>query len=537
MSLDFSYKKFLIIDDFGEFRSSLRRMLQSFGAKDIDDATNGEAAIELITNKPFEIILCDYNLGYNRKDGQQVLEEIRHRDLIKFSTVFMMITAENSMQMVMGAVEYQPDDYLIKPFTREVLKTRLERALRKKSDFEFIERAIGNKEYLRAIALCDSQIQKIPRNIFEYLKLKGDLCVTIGDYQAAQAVYDKVLSVRDIAWAKLGMGKVHYYLEDYAAAADIFRSLVEENNMYIEAYDWLSRTLVAQQALEEAQRVLMTAAELSPKSIFRHKTIGEISYKINDLDTSEKSYKKAINLGQYSYFKHPSNYTGLAKVLLEKKAPETALNVLKEVRTEFRDSPEASLQAAAMEGVVFKEMDRPDEAKKAIQEAMQLMETASGGISEDIAISLAKTCFELGNKEAGTKLVQEMIRNNHEDEGLIKKVQEMFKDTPLEGEGNSIISAARREIIQTNNQGVRLVEEGKLEEAIEYFEKAANSLRGNKIINANAAQALLMFIQKNGKDDQLLQRARQYIERVGKLDPAYNKHRTLLSMYERLIAG
>jgi FimV-like protein len=312
---------------------------------------------------------------------------------------------------------------------------------------------------------------------------------------------------------------------------------VEENGMYMEAYDWLSRTLVAQQSLEEAQRVLITAAEISPKSILRHKTIGEISYRIKDFDASEKSFKKAINLGKYSYFKHPSNYTGLAKVLVEKKSPDVALNVLREVRTEFGGSPEASLQAAAMEGIVFKEMNRPEDAKKAIHEAMDLMEKSSGSIAEDIAIDLAKACFELGDKEAGTKLVEEVVKNNHEDEEILKKVQNVFKDTQMEGEGNSIISAARHEIIQTNNLGVRLVEEGRLDEAIEYFEKAANSLRGNKIISANAAQALLMFIEKNGKDNQLLQRAHYYIEQVGKIDPAYNKYRTLLGMYERLVAG
>ncbi|MBI5849159.1 MAG: response regulator [Nitrospirae bacterium] len=447
MSLDFSYKKFLIIDDFGEFRSSLRRMLWGFNAKDIDDAAHGEAAIELMLSKSYDVILCDYNLGYNRKDGQQVFEEARQRGLIKFSTVFMMITAENSMQMVMGAVEYQPDDYLIKPFSREVLSTRLERAIRRKSDFEIIEHAIANKEYLRAISLCDQYIQKIPKNIFEYLKLKGDLCITTGDYETARAVYEKILAIRDISWAKLGMGKVQFYTGDYAGSVETFRALVEDNGMYIEAYDWLSKSLVAQQSLEEAQQVLMTAAQLSPKSIFRHKTIGDISFKMNDLDVSEKSFKKAIDLGQYSYFKNPSHYTSLAKVLVEKKTPEGALDVLKDVRKDFKGNADASMQASAMEGIVFKEMNRPEEAKKAIREAMQLMDESSGSISEDIAIDLAKVCFELGDKAAGTRLVQEVVRNNHEDEDVIKKVQDVFKDTQMETEGASIVSHAQHEII------------------------------------------------------------------------------------------
>ncbi len=537
MSHDLSYKQFLVIDDFGEFRSSIRRMLWSFNAKDIDDAAHGEAAIELMSNKSYDVVLCDYNLGYNRKDGQQVFEEARHRNLIKFSTVFMMITAENSMQMVMGAVEYQPDDYLIKPFSREVLRTRLERAIKRKSDFEIIEHAIANKEYLRAIALCDQSTLKIPKNIFEYLKLKGDLCITIGDYPSAKSVYEKVLSIRDIAWAKLGMGKVQYYTEDYAGAAETFRALVEENGMYIEAYDWLSKSLVANQSLEEAQQVLLTAAELSPKSIFRHKTIGDISFKMNDLDASEKSFKKAIDLGQYSFFKSPSHYTSLAKVLVEKKAPEGALTVLKDIRKQFKGNADASMQASAMEGIVFKDMNRPDEARKAIQEAIQLMDESAGSISEDIAIDLARVCFDLGDKATGTRLVQEVVRNNHEDEEVIKKVQDVFKDTQMASEGAKIVSNAQHEIIQTNNQGVRLVEDGKLEEAIEYFEKAANSLKGNKIVNANAAQALLMFLQKNGGDDQLLQHARLYIERAGKIDPTYDKYKKLLGMYEKLLAG
>jgi tetratricopeptide (TPR) repeat protein len=537
MPIDFNHKKFLVIDDFGEFRSTLRRMLQSFDAKDIDDATNGEAAIELMSNKSYDVVLCDYNLGYNRKDGQQVLEEARHRKLIMFSTVFIMVTAENSMEMVMGAVEYQPDDYLMKPFAREVLRTRLERAIRKKSDFEIIERAIERREYVRAIALCDQHIRKIPKNIFEYLKLKGELCITVGDYQNAKAVYDKILSIRDIAWARLGIGKVNYFTEDYATATDVFRSIIEQNNLYIEAYDWLSRSLLAQHEPEEAQRILLAAAEISPKSIFRHKTLGEISFRIKDLELSEKSFKKAIHLGQYSYFKSPSIYTGLARVLVEKKEPEVALNVIREVRNEFRDNSAASLQAAVMEGIIFKEMNRPDDAKKAIQEAILLMDSSSECLADDIAIDLAKACFDLGDKEAGTRLIQGIVRNNHDNEAVISKVREVFKNKQMENEGTKIISSAQREIILANNQGVRMVEEGKLDKAIEYFERAANSLRGNKIINANAAQALLMFIEKNGRNNELLERAGQYIGRLGSIDPSYNKYQKLLCMYERLLAG
>jgi DNA-binding response OmpR family regulator len=83
----------------------------------------------------YDIILCDYNLGQG-KDGQQVLEEARFREFMSPSTIFVMITAENTMDMFMGVLEYSPDDYLIKPFTKEALGKKLRDLIRKKENLK-----------------------------------------------------------------------------------------------------------------------------------------------------------------------------------------------------------------------------------------------------------------------------------------------------------------------------------------------------------------------------------------------------------------
>ncbi len=83
--------------------------------------------------RAYDVVLCDYNLGEGM-DGQQVLEEAKHRRLVGYATVFVMITAENTMEMVMGAMEYKPDDYLTKPFNKELLKSRLEKLVARKRD-------------------------------------------------------------------------------------------------------------------------------------------------------------------------------------------------------------------------------------------------------------------------------------------------------------------------------------------------------------------------------------------------------------------
>ncbi|MBI4683509.1 MAG: response regulator [Nitrospirae bacterium] len=536
MSIDLKNKKFLIVDDFYNFRSLLMRMLESLGAIDIDGDQNGDSAIQSMSRKAYDVVLCDYNLGPGKKDGQQVLEEAKHRGLIRYSTVFIMLTAENTMPMVMGVVEYQPDDYLIKPISKGILQNRIEKIIKKKADLEDIEKAVRNQEYMRAITLCDEHVKKNPVNTLEYLRLKSDLCLTIGRYDEATAVFEEVLSMREIPWAKMGIGKVHFLSGDYLKAKGMFQSVIDENRTYMEAYDWLAKTLEELGSMAEAQKALLSATEISPKAILRHKAIGEISFKINDYDTAEEAYKSAVEIGKHSCFKSPSDYTGLVKSLLKKDSSSEALSVLDKARNEFKGDSDALLQTVVTEGIVYKEMNRTEKAKKAIDEATRLMDGFAGKVPVQTTMDLAKICFELGEKEKGIKFMQTVVRNNHDNDKITKMVQDVFNDANLKEEGEKVITSTKNEIIELNNKGVRLVEDDKLEEAIEYFEKAARGLPESKIINANAAQALMMYLQKKGGDDQHLSRASQYLDRVRNIDPSYKKYQQLLNMYER-IAG
>ena len=144
--IDFSQLKVLIIDDFPNFCSALRTMVQSFGCEHIEFVLHGEDAIRAMSKTRFDIILCDYNLGEG-KNGNDVLEEAKHHHILKSSALFMMITAENSAEMVRGALEYQPDDYLTKPFTKEVLLNRLQRLLVRNRVFYSGVQSDGPKRY------------------------------------------------------------------------------------------------------------------------------------------------------------------------------------------------------------------------------------------------------------------------------------------------------------------------------------------------------------------------------------------------------
>lgn len=121
---DFSSKKALLIEDMAETRIMQKKMLNDFGFKSVDIAMKAETALELLKNQAFDVILADYNLGKG-KDGQLLLEEARHTKLIPNTTTYLMVTAETSIEMVMGAIDFQPDGYITKPFSQVELQRRL----------------------------------------------------------------------------------------------------------------------------------------------------------------------------------------------------------------------------------------------------------------------------------------------------------------------------------------------------------------------------------------------------------------------------
>ncbi|MEO5357583.1 MAG: response regulator [Nitrospirae bacterium YQR-1] len=528
-------KKCLLVDDFSEFRYSVKKMLQSLGATDVDDTGDGDEAIDKIALKGYDLILCDYNLGENKRDGQQILEEAKHKEILKYSAIFIMITAENTMRMVMGAMEYKPDDYLTKPFTKEGLLGRLEKIMEKKKDFETIDKALARKDYHSALRLCNEKIQSKPKNMYELLKLKAELSITVGQYSEAESIYSQIVNIRRLPWALLGLGKALYYNSKYMEAKETFLEIIDDNRSFVEAYDWLAKVLEELGDLKEAQRMLMLALELSPKAILRQKALADIAYKNKDLNTAENSFKQAVDLGKNSCFKSAKDYTGLAQVMIDKKTPEKALKVLQETKTMFTADRESSLQASLMLGIAHKDLGNEAEVKAAIDEATSLYNGMKGSITSEASLDIAGSFFKLGETDKANQVMQEVVRNNHDNEKILKKAQEIYTNADMQTEGEKMIAATKREIIKVNNDGVMLVKSGKLNEAIDFFEKAATGLPENKIINANAAQAILMYMQKFGKTDKHINQVQRYLDQIRKVDPSYKKYQELVAVYRKLV--
>ncbi|MCU7841904.1 MAG: tetratricopeptide repeat protein [Candidatus Thiodiazotropha sp. (ex Troendleina suluensis)] len=523
-------KTYLVVDDYGDMRSMIKNMLIACGAKDITLAVNGAEALACMASQRFDVVLCDYNLGSD-KDGQQVLEEAKHRHLIGLGTVFLMVTAENAREMVMGAVEYQPDSYLTKPFNKDLLNARLEKLIVKKQDLLEIEQAIEKHEYTRAINILDLKIAQSPPNSNELRKIKGEICLSSGNTKQAREVYETVLSIRDIPWACLGLSKTLFLEKNYTEAQSHLQTLIEHHPNYTASYDWLAKTYKALNQLNEAQATLQTATEISPKVVLRQKMLGEIALLNDDMKVAEAAFTKAVQYGRHSVYKHPSNYSNLAKVTAITQQGEAGLKVLKNMKREFSKDTQAPLYMATAESMIHETMGDHEAANASLQQAADIFETLDHRLSSDCAIEMAKTFNKFNMTDKATELLQNTVLNNHTDESLLDEIKLTMVSMDMKEDVLGSIDAIRQEVASLNKTGIELARNGKLEEAVTLLKQTAERMPANKVVNLNTALVLLMDMERNNLSTEGIDEIQIYLKRVSRIDP---NNKTLQKLKDRL---
>ena len=262
---DFSKTSFLIIEDYEVMRALMRDILGRAGASKIALAANAGNAIALLERQRFDVILCDLHLGQG-KSGQDILEEARHRSLLAPHAVWLMVSSEKAAEMVTGTVESRPDDYLIKPITETLLFSRLQRQIAKKQALAPIEIAMREHEYLKALRLADAQLEGNKPHSWDLKRLKAELAMHSGEHGMAKAIYEEALSLRDLPWARLGLAKIHFNEDRLDDARRELKEITDGNRAYLEAHDWLARTLDKLGDPDGAQDVLQRALTTSPRA-------------------------------------------------------------------------------------------------------------------------------------------------------------------------------------------------------------------------------------------------------------------------------
>ena len=112
----------LVVDDYKSMVRIVRGMLNQLGFVNVDDAPDGAAAMALLKEKTYGLVLSDWNM--QPVTGLELLKQVRAEEKTK-TTPFVMVTAEAKVENVIAARQAGVNNYVIKPFTLAVLKQKL----------------------------------------------------------------------------------------------------------------------------------------------------------------------------------------------------------------------------------------------------------------------------------------------------------------------------------------------------------------------------------------------------------------------------
>jgi two-component system, chemotaxis family, chemotaxis protein CheY len=112
----------LVADDSGTMRKIITRNLQALGVTAVTEAVDGADAVAQFAPGKFDLVLTDWNMP--NKTGPEVVREIRAQDA---KVPIIMITTEAEKSRVIEAISAGVSDYLVKPFTSETLRQKLEK--------------------------------------------------------------------------------------------------------------------------------------------------------------------------------------------------------------------------------------------------------------------------------------------------------------------------------------------------------------------------------------------------------------------------
>jgi len=116
--------KILIVDDMSTMRRIVKNALKQIGFSNIEEAEDGTTALSKLRAEPFNFVVSDWNMP--NMTGLDLLKAIRSDGALK-SLPVLMVTAEAKQENIVEAVQAGVSNYIVKPFTAETLKEKIDK--------------------------------------------------------------------------------------------------------------------------------------------------------------------------------------------------------------------------------------------------------------------------------------------------------------------------------------------------------------------------------------------------------------------------
>jgi two-component system chemotaxis response regulator CheY len=113
----------LVVDDYKTMIRIIRNLLKQLGFENVDEASDGTEALKKLREKKYGLIISDWNM--EPMTGYELLKEVRGDNMLS-KTPFIMVTAESKTENVVAAKKAGVDNYLVKPFNAQTLKSKID---------------------------------------------------------------------------------------------------------------------------------------------------------------------------------------------------------------------------------------------------------------------------------------------------------------------------------------------------------------------------------------------------------------------------
>lgn len=495
--------KIILVDDQHTFIVMMRSMLNALGFNKIDIAANADQAIKLCKKNSYDIYLFDYNLG-SGLNGRQLIEYLQKNNKIPYSSVILIVTGDNSRAMVLSAVEKEPDDYLIKPFSQAQFKQRLLRAMNRRKELADVYKAQYENDNTAMINALEWQLSH-NTNYEVYCRcLLSNCYVKTSNFELSKAILNEGLSMVDSSFLRLNLGKVLYQEKHYEEAIEQLEQVVQKHPLLIEALKSLTYAYTDSGQKELAMQTIKRAVLISPMSVPLLQLQIDMSIKNQDYLLARDSIGLLLEVNKY-YPKEVENLLS-SFVQCEFQFVQNSgdsyhiSNMQKQIRNvlsrykkhldpeKFNSMLFDSVCTARIQMIKGENL----KGKRTLYKAYTTCEEP-----ENISRSIVGHIF-LGFQQVGEYEVADQIKNsllkpaaNDNEQGTVDITEKILDSCINTYKNDSSLIDKQKKYKELNTNGIKAYKAGNLDEALDFFKEALKKVPTNTNVMLNKVQVLI----------------------------------------------
>lgn len=286
----------LIVDSYPTARSLLASHLRSLGIDIVTQCGRASEARQQMAVRPYDLLICEHRFADGTL-GQDLIDDMRRRQMLSLATVVLMVSSESTYQVVAQVAESALDSFVIKPYSVGDLEDRVLRAYVRKESLKGILDALQQGEFAASLALCAERFHARGPFWTSAARIGAELAIREGQLTLATSMFEAVIQDRAVPWAKLGIARTLEADDKRTEALSTLETLLSTEPNYADAYDVMGRIYTEQGNFPAAINAYRQACAITPGSVMRAQKYGILSHCAGEAAEALVALERAVQVG------------------------------------------------------------------------------------------------------------------------------------------------------------------------------------------------------------------------------------------------